>query len=216
MRPPLLIALAVALGATLWLQQVEEDTGGIEVAERPASARPQAGTRPEGRPEARADGRPDASAVPARQAGRAAPQGARAHDAEPAATQAWLVDRVRALQAQRAQVDALPAPREMSAATPSAWAMAVPPAPPAPRQARAVDAPPVAPPFPHQWVGRFDDDALDGKKALRRAVISGPVSTWVAREGDVIEGQWRVDQIQERLMRLTYLPLQQSQTVAMK
>jgi hypothetical protein len=38
----------------------------------------------------------------------------------------------------------------------------------------------------------------------------------VAREGDVIEGQWRVDQIQERLIRLTYLPLQQSQTVAMK
>lgn len=187
MRPPLLIALAVALGATLWLQQGEEDTGDIQVAERPASARPQAGARPEAAP-----------------------------DATPAATQAWLVDRVQALQAQRAQVDALPPPREMSAATPSAWAMAVPPAPPAPRQARAVDAAPVAPPFPHQWVGRFDDDALDGKKALRRAVISGPVSTWVAREGDVIEGQWRVDQIQERLMRLTYLPLQQSQTVAMK
>ncbi len=212
MRPPLLIALAVALGATLWLQQGEEDPGDIEVAERPASARSPAGTRPQ----ARADGRPDASAVPVRQAGRAAPQGALGHDAEPAATQAWLVERVRALQAQRAQVDALPPAREMNAATPSAWAMAVPPAPPAPRQARPVDAAPVAPPFPHQWVGRFDDDAVGGQKALRRAVISGPVSTWVAREGDVIEGQWRVDKIQERLMRLTYLPLQQSQTVAMK
>jgi len=187
MRSPLLIALAVALGATLWLQQGEEDTVDIQVAERPASARPQAANRPEVKP-----------------------------DAAPAATQAWLVDRVQALQAQRAQVDALPPPRAMSATTPSAWAAAVPPAPPAPRQARAVDAAPVAPPFPHQWVGRFDDDAMDGKKALRRAVISGPVSTWVAREGDVIEGQWRVDQIQERLMRLTYLPLQQSQTVAMK
>ncbi|MBU0918259.1 hypothetical protein [Aquabacterium parvum] len=185
MRPPLLIALAVALAATLWLQQGEEDTGDIQVAERP-----RAGARPEVRPEVR--------------------------DTEPAATQAWLVDRVQALQAQRVQVDALPPPRAMSATTPSAWAAAVPPAPPAPRQARAVDAAPVAPPFPHQWVGRFDDDAMDGKKALRRAVISGPVSTWVAREGDVIEGQWRVDQIQERLMRLTYLPLQQSQTVAMK
>jgi hypothetical protein len=65
-------------------------------------------------------------------------------------------------------------------------------------------------------VGRFDDEATAGQKALRRAVISGPVSTWVAREGDVIEGQWRIDQIQERLMRLTYLPLQQSQTVALK
>lgn len=218
MRPPLLIALAVALAATLWLQQ-GEDTGGVEVAERRGPTRHQAAERPG-----------QASPVD-----RSAPQGGRGGEAReirgsratgvtgattetvPAATGAWLVDRVRTWQARRAETEALPPPRAMTAATPSAWSAALPPPPPPPpQQNNAADAAPVAPPFPHQWVGRFDDEASGGGKALRRAVISGPVSTWVAREGDVIEGQWRIDQIQERLMRLTYLPLQQSQTVAMK
>ena len=53
-------------------------------------------------------------------------------------------------------------------------------------------------------------------RPIQRAVLAGPVATWVVKEGDVIEGQWRVDSIQDRTMRLTYLPLQQSQTVSMK
>lgn len=53
-------------------------------------------------------------------------------------------------------------------------------------------------------------------RPIQRAVLAGPVATWVVKEGDVIEGQWRVDRIQDRTMRLTYLPLQQSQTVSMK
>ena len=67
----------------------------------------------------------------------------------------------------------------------------------------------MAPPFPHAWVGRFNDPA-------QRAIVSGADSTWVVAVGDVIDGQWRIDQIQERQMSLTYLPLQQRQTVAMK
>lgn len=196
MRSPLLIALAVALAATFWLQQ-GEDTGGVEVAERRGPARTQ----------------------PAPHAGRGGDaQGQRATtDKAPEATGAWLVDRVQAWQARRAEVEALPPARAMTTAAPSAWSAAMPPPPPPPpSQNRTADAAPVAPPFPHQWVGRFDDEASGSSKALRRVVISGPVSTWVAREGDVIEGQWRIDQIQERLIRLTYLPLQQSQTVAMK
>jgi len=79
----------------------------------------------------------------------------------------------------------------------------------------------MAPRFPHAWVGRFNDEASPGAAsqpapATARAILAGPSSTWVVAVGDVIEGQWRVDQIQERQMRLTYLPLQQSQTVAMK
>lgn len=209
MRPPLLIALAVALAATFWLQQ-GEDTGGVEVAERRSPGREQAADRP---------GPVGRSHQPVRQAGGDGDvNGARATaDHSPADTGAWLVDRVQAWQARRAEVEALPPARAMTAAAPSAWSAALPPPPPPPpSQKRDADAAPVAPPFPHQWVGRFDDEASGGTKAVRRAVISGPVSTWVAREGDVIEGQWRVDQIQERLIRLTYLPLQQSQTVAMK
>lgn len=207
MRPPLLIALAVALGATLWLQQ-GEDTGGVEIAERRGASRP----KPADQMEGRSEGKPHADAS-TRRAGRGdADHGSRK---DPDAAGAWLVDRVQAWRALRAEVDSLPPARAMTPAAPSAWAAALPP-PPAPKPERSVDVAPVAPPFPHQWVGRFDDEASAGSKPLRRAVISGPVSTWVAREGDVIEGQWRIDQIQDRLMRLTYLPLQQSQTVAMK
>lgn len=218
MRPPLLIALALALAATFWLQQ-GEDPGSVEVVERRAPDRARAAD-PSGMP-----GRTDGAVArggpvgPVEPVGQGAPSPAARFgtQAPPDATGAWLVERVQAWQAQRAEAQALPPARVMSAAAPSGWAAALPPAPPPPPRAnQVVPAAPVAPPFPHQWVGRFDDEASGGTKALRRAVISGAVSTWVAREGDVIEGQWRVDQIQERHMRLTYLPLQQSQTVAMK
>lgn len=208
MRPPLLIALAVALGATLWLQQ-GEDTSGVELAERRGASRTQPADR------SAAAGRADTSTRHAGQSGEAHAPRTRAERA-PEAAGAWLVERVQVWRARRAEVESLPPARAMTMATPSAWAAALPPPPPPPKVDRSAQAEPVAPPFPHQWVGRFDDEASVGSKPVRRAVISGPVSTWVAREGDVIEGQWRVDQIQDRLMRLTYLPLQQSQTVAMK
>lgn len=197
MRSPLLVALAVALAATFWLQQ-GEDPDAIEVVER----RPPVRSAAVGDPRRALTGRRDPTSAEA-----------------PSANQAgdWLADRVQAWQARRSEVEALPVARAMTSAAPSAWSAVLPPQPPAPSRTQGTaDAEPVAPPFPHQWVGRFDDEASAGSKPLRRAVISGPVSTWVAREGDVIEGQWRVDQIQGRLMKLTYLPLQQSQTVAMK
>lgn len=95
-----------------------------------------------------------------------------------------------------------------------AWAsMQAPPPPPVRAAAPAQDLeppPPMAPRFPHAWVGRFDDEDA------QRAVLAGPQSTWVVRVGDVIEGQWRIDRIQDRSMSLTYLPLQQQQTLAMR
>jgi hypothetical protein len=70
-------------------------------------------------------------------------------------------------------------------------------------------------------VGRLQDvpvGAASGAVAqpVWRAVVTGPVSTWVLQSGDVIEGQWRIDRIQERTMSVTYLPLQQQQTVVMR
>lgn len=89
----------------------------------------------------------------------------------------------------------------------SPWASQRPPPPPPPPPVVAAEPPPpMAPPFPHAWAGRFDD----------KAVIAGPSSTWVVGKGEVIEGQWRIDQVAERQLTLTYLPLNQSQTVAMK
>lgn len=89
----------------------------------------------------------------------------------------------------------------------SGWASQQPPqvAPPPPPP----PPPPMAPPFPHKWVGRYEDEAP-------RAVVAGPARTWVVQAGDVIDSQWRVDVVNAREMRLTYLPLQQSQTVMWK
>ena len=101
----------------------------------------------------------------------------------------------------------------------SAWAGVRPPAPPpSPVVAPSNEPPPppMAPRFPHAWVGRFNDESVSNTLPVDRAVVSGPRSTWVVRDGDVIEGQWRIDRIQGRTMSLTYLPLQQQQTVSMR
>lgn len=100
-----------------------------------------------------------------------------------------------------------------------AWGPAEPPPPPPPpaRRVAPSEAPPQAPRFPHQWVGRFNDEVPSEAVApTRRAVLQGGQGVWVAREGDVIEGVWRVDRIQERALQLTYLPLAQSQSVTMR
>lgn len=109
-----------------------------------------------------------------------------------------------------------------------AWAStAPPPLPPIRPRVEEVALPPPPPPmaprFPHAWVGRFNDDAplqaassASAPPPVARAVLTSPQSTWVVRVGDVIEGQWRIDRIQDRTMSLTYLPLQQQQTVVMR
>ncbi|HET8869951.1 MAG TPA: hypothetical protein VFM48_05865 [Aquabacterium sp.] len=89
-----------------------------------------------------------------------------------------------------------------------AWAASLPPPPPPQPVAQRTEPPPPpqAPRFSHPWVGRFND----------LAVVAGPQSTWVLAPGQVIDGVWRVDSIQERRMQLTYLPLNQAQTVVMQ
>jgi hypothetical protein len=87
------------------------------------------------------------------------------------------------------------------------WASQQPPPPPPPPVQEAAE--PMAPSFPYAWVGRYVDDAP-------RAVIAGPNRTWVLRQGDVIDGQWRLGAVAERQLTVTYLPLNQDQTVALK
>jgi len=109
---------------------------------------------------------------------------------------------------------------------PAAWRSVQPPPPPRTAVVDAGPPPaPTAPPFPHAWVGRFNDEAVavaasgasaPASQVIARAVLAGPQSTWVVRAGDVIEGQWRIDRIQDRTMSLTYLPLKQQQTVVMR
>lgn len=187
MRKPLLIGLAGILGLTLWLSSQEQDEA-LEVVARP-------------RPAEGASGVPAPAASPHTEAGpMAAPDGA---------LRQALLGGVQGWRLRRTESAALPPERPMTAAAPSAWASQQPPPPPSPPKGERLSEP-VAPRFPHSWVGRVNDDAV------QRAVLSGPVSTWVVRQGDVIEGQWRIDRIQDRTMTLTYLPLAQSQTVSMK
>lgn len=97
----------------------------------------------------------------------------------------------------------------LAAKTPAqwqAWGPALPPPPPAKVVSSGPPPDPIAPRFPHAWVGRFND----------QAVVSGTHSTWVLSPGQIVDGQWRVDQIQGRQMQVTYLPLKQAQTVAMQ
>ena len=112
-----------------------------------------------------------------------------------------------------------------------------PPPPPPPKPAPPPPPPPpAAPQFPYRWIGRFNDDAVDGavgavsaatsasaanaKPAviapIKRAILETPNATLVVKVGDVIEGTWRVDQIQDRSMTVMYLSLQQSQQVYLK
>jgi hypothetical protein len=67
----------------------------------------------------------------------------------------------------------------------NAWRAVVPPPPP-----ETAPAPPQAPPFPHRWIGRFDDtvNGASAPRARQRAIVAGPVSTWLVSEGELIEG----------------------------
>lgn len=220
MRPPILIALAVVLGATLWLSSQTDDTvEAVKGGERPSGNSGQAESADRG------SAGPVNAARPPRgntQARTAAGMGTSA-DAGESWEHRLLIQGVG--QWRQRQADGLQArPTGM----PSPWVSVQPPPPPmSVAVAPPAPPPPVAPPFPHKWIGRFNDEAEPAapgasatasavKPAIQRAVLAGPVSTWVVREGDVIERQWRVDQIQDRTMSLTYLPLQQRQTVVMK
>ncbi len=190
MNRKLMAALAAVLAATLYLQTQEDDT---LLAAREPGAAPRA---PGGEPGASA---PRAARGPE---GRA--------DLAPWAAEA-LVDGARAWQ--RRQREALATvPIARAGSGPSAWSAAQPPAPvviraPEPAETVVIAPPaPVAPRFPHQWVGRFNDGA----------VLSSPEATWVVRAGDVIEGQWRVERVDERRMSLTYLPLNLPQQIVMR
>lgn len=78
-----------------------------------------------------------------------------------------------------------------------------PPPPPAPP---AVAPPPVAPPLPFRYLGRMEDGG-----AIAVFLVEGnQPNARVLRQGDV-SGNYRVDEITGEGMRLTYLPLNQTQ-----
>lgn len=76
-----------------------------------------------------------------------------------------------------------------------------PPSPPAP------PPPPVAPPVPFRFVGK-KLDAQQWEVYLTRGEF-----TFLVREGQVLEGMYRVEKIAPPTLTLTYLPLGQAQTL---
>ncbi len=100
-----------------------------------------------------------------------------------------------------------PAPPQAQLA---AWAPpAPPPAPPAPPSLGVRDEPqaPVAPSFPYQLIGRLEEGGVS------RALLSGGSRSLSAKAGDVIDGQWRVEQVGPSGLSLIWLPGQQPQTI---
>lgn len=238
MRAPLKIALAVAVLGAGWAAMQPDD--GIELA-----ASDKRGARSEARGPATGDRRdsprPSTGAVSAtrRTAQASAPATSWTDAALSEGVRAW---RLRVSDAEALP----PARPMTSASPSAWASMAPPPPPPVKEPPPPPPPPPMAPRFPHAWIGRVNDETVTAvatppkavaaaasvaaasgassavaapvppARPIQRAVLAGPVATWVVKEGDVIDSQWRVDRIQDRTMRLTYLPLQQSQTVSMK
>lgn len=92
----------------------------------------------------------------------------------------------------------------------AAWAPPPPPPPPQVAKGSAVAAPPMAPAFPYQLIGRL----VDGGQA--QGFLSGPNRSLAVKAGDVVDGQWRIDQVTEQGVKLTWLPAQLTQTIAFR
>ena len=90
-----------------------------------------------------------------------------------------------------------------------------PPPPPAPPPAAAPPPPPpVAPPAPYQMIGRVIEG--EGAKAVQVALLTGPNKALSAKRGDVIDGQWRVEQVSINGVSLTWLPAKLPQNIVFK
>ena len=105
---------------------------------------------------------------------------------------------------------------EASAEQLAAWQPPPPPPPPPapPPVAAAPPPPPVAPPAPYQMIGRVIEG--EGAKAVEVALLTGPNKALSAKRGDVIDGQWRVEQVSDSGVRLTWLPGQLPQNIVFR
>jgi hypothetical protein len=79
----------------------------------------------------------------------------------------------------------------------------VAPAPPAPAP------PPTAPPVPFTYLGE-----LNAKAAKPQVFLSSGDRLLIVSPGEVVDGQYRVDSISETDVVLTYLPLNQRQSIS--
>jgi len=71
--------------------------------------------------------------------------------------------------------------------------------------------PPTAPPVPYVYLGK-----LDGSTVKPRVFLSRGDQLLIVSQGEVVEGQYRVESISDGDVVLTYLPLNQRQVVSMQ
>lgn len=209
-RPGLLIALLLMLAATVWALLGDDGDDAADARSAKGARSGGASSVATAAPQDEVAGLP-AGARSLRAVREAQQRGAT--EAPTTAASAALQD----LSRQVAWWQARGAFEPLGEAGSAAWASKLPPPPP-PVQAPPPPPPPppMAPRFPYQWVGCWQEHAASGAGTSNLAVISGPEQTWVVKPGDVIEGQWRVDAVTDRALQLTYLPLSQTQTISMR
>ena len=100
------------------------------------------------------------------------------------------------------------APLDASAAAAIASAWEPPPPPPPPKAAPPAPPPPRAPALPFRVIGRL----IDGGNT--QVFLQSGQATLVARRGDLIERNYRVDEVNDKQVVFTYLPLNQKQQLA--
>ncbi|MNN53867.1 hypothetical protein D3C81_1686550 [compost metagenome] len=67
---------------------------------------------------------------------------------------------------------------------------------------------PMAPPLPFEFIGRLSD----GQRT--RVFLQSGEKVYTVHPGDVIDNTYRVDRITSTELKFTYLPLHQSQSLA--
>jgi hypothetical protein len=92
-----------------------------------------------------------------------------------------------------------PAPAQPPAAAPSAA--------PASVQVPAAAGPPIAPPLPFRFLGRYGDGQVQS------VMLAKGERLYLARPGDTIDGAYRIDAVTAQSVELTYLPMQLKQSL---
>jgi len=93
----------------------------------------------------------------------------------------------------------------LDAFAPRDW---TPPPPPPPKALPPPPPPPpMAPPLPYRYLGKLQES---GQLVVFLDNNSRPVPI---KGGEVLDGQWRVEEITPRMVRFTYIPLAQTATL---
>jgi hypothetical protein len=134
-------------------------------------------------------------------AARAVPGAAASETAAPE-TQPLRLERLEARRSTPARIDPLFATLSWQPPRPKAPPPPPAPAPPAPPK-------PVAPAFPYPYLGGLSEEGV------RTGFFARGERVLALRAGDTIDEAYRVEQLSETRMTLTYLPLEQTLNVAL-